>query len=154
MKQLTSHFWLHEFTSSQTAARMGREIVPTESEEMNITRLCALLLEPMRAALRLPFVITSGLRPAWLNEAIGGSKTSSHMAGLAADVKVIGMSPVAFTRWVQTHAPANGWPIDQCILEFPPNGWTHLSIADVPRQQFLTAKNQGGRTVYLPGIAA
>lgn len=152
-KQLSDHFWLHEFCSSQTAARLGRDIVPTAEEEANITRLCKLVLEPIRAALRLPIVITSGLRPDWLNAAIGGSKTSAHLDGRAADVKVVGMSPAHFSRWIEANAQRLNLPIDQVILEFPPNGWTHLAIADKPRQQFLTARSVGGSTVYTAGIA-
>jgi zinc D-Ala-D-Ala carboxypeptidase len=151
---LSEHFALEEFCTSQTAARMGRLIVPTPQIVENLRRLCVTLLEPIRVKLARPLVITSGYRPDWLNVAIGGSKTSSHMHGYAADLKVVGMSPPTFCRWVQNNAAVEGWPIDQCILEFPPNGWTHLGIAERPRQQYLTALHEDGRTIYVNGVMA
>jgi zinc D-Ala-D-Ala carboxypeptidase len=153
--KLSEHFWLHEFTSSQTAARMGREIVPTPEELANLTKLCVTLLEPVRVKLGRPITITSGLRPLWLNTAIGGSKTSAHMKGFAADIKVVGMSPAVFCKWFKNNYETEGWVFDQCILEFPENGgWTHLGISAEPsRYQFLTATaNQNGATQYWPGL--
>ncbi len=152
MTQLTDHFFLREFLSSETAARLGQEIVPSAEEIANITRLCKTLLEPIRVKLGKPLVVTSGLRPLWLNLQIGGSTNSAHMHGLAADVKVVGMTPEVFCRWIQMHMEAEDWPIDQCILEFPPNGWTHLSVRDAPRAQFLTARKEHDKTLYVPGI--
>lgn len=148
--KLTEHFFLHEFLQSETAARLGQEIVPTPQELANITRLCVTLLEPIRRRLGRTVVITSGLRPLWLNLAIGGSPKSAHMDGLAADIKVAGMSPAVFCRWIQQNADAEDWPIDQCIMEF--GQWTHLSVRDKPRMQFLTAKKLGSIVSYLPGI--
>lgn len=153
MTQLSPHFNLREFLASETAARMGREIVPTPQQLANLTRLCTTLLEPIRVKLCRPIVITSGLRPAWLNEAIGGSRTSAHMDGLAADIKVVGMSPAVFSQWVSNHFIEEGWPVDQCILEF--DSWTHLSVvADGKqmRQQFLTARRVNGATLYSQGV--
>lgn len=149
--QLSAHFWLHEFTSSQTAARMGRQIVPSPDVLANLQRLCQQVLEPIRVKLGRPIVITSGYRPDWLNHAIGGSKTSAHQIGNAADIKIVGMSPPTFCRWVQQHAPDEGWPIDQCIQEF--GQWTHIGTAVAPRRQYLTAKSVDGRTVYSEGIS-
>lgn len=149
--KLSAHFNLREFTSSQTAARMGREIVPPPDVLANLQRLAQQVLEPIRVLVGRPLVITSGYRPKWLNEAIGGSLTSAHMSGNAADIKVIGMRPYTFCKWVEQHARAEGWPIDQCIQEF--GQWTHIGTATAPRGQYLTARaDSDRRTVYLPGI--
>ncbi len=152
MTPITPHFHLEEFLVSETAARMGQEIVPDLQETANIVRLCKTLLEPIRVKLGRPIIITSGLRPQWLNLMVGGSPTSAHREGLAADVRVVGMANDVFARWIQMHAEAEDWPIDQCILEFPPNGWVHLSVADKPRMQYLTAKKDHDRTIYQAGI--
>ncbi len=129
---------------------MGRTIEPSSIELANITKLCTTLLEPIRVKLGRSIVITSGLRPPWLNAAVGGSGVSAHMKGLAADIKIVGMTPAVFSKWVQNNAVAEAWPVDQCILEF--DSWTHLSIADAPRGQYLTATKQGGTTVYREGV--
>lgn len=153
--QLSNHFHLREFLSSETAARLGRQIIPTADQLTNLTRLCTTLLEPIRVKLCLPIVITSGLRPAWLNEAIGGSKNSAHLDGLAADVKVVGMTPRVFARWVDNNRGEQLWQVDQCILEF--DAWTHLCIAasgEQPRMQFLTATTMNRRTIYTNGVDA
>ena len=145
MTQLTPHFALYEFLSSETAARMGREIVPTPEQAQNIRRLCETLLEPIRVKLERAMVVTSGLRPDWLNVAIGGAAKSAHMDGLAADIKIVGMSPATFCRWVRS----NGFAVDQCIEEF--GQWSHLSIpaSDAkPRNEYLIATRRDGATHY------
>jgi hypothetical protein len=151
---LSPHFTLEEFCASQTAARMGRAIEPTDADLANLTRLCFTVLEPLRASLGAPIRISSGLRPFWLNEAIGGSKTSAHMEGRAADIIVPGMSPAEVCRRMGTL----DLPFDQVILEFPDSagsGWTHIGIAhegSEPRRQYLTARVLNGRTNYEIGI--
>lgn len=141
--QLTQHFWLEEFLYSETAARMGRLIVPNAMQLANIERLCVQVLEPIRSLLGRPMFITSGLRPEWLNIAIGGSSNSAHMDGLAADVKVVGMAPREFCRWIRN----SGFQVDQVIEEY--SQWTHVATSIAPpRNQYLTASIIDRRTVY------
>lgn len=150
---LSPHFTVQEFCTSQTAARLGHIIEPSERDILNLTRLCETVLEPLREDLKRPIVISSGLRPIWLNAAIGGSKTSAHMDGRAADIVVPGLSPLEVCRRVGELA----LPVDQCIHEFPPHGWTHLGIAkegESPRNQYMTARVSNGRTVYEIGVNA
>jgi zinc D-Ala-D-Ala carboxypeptidase len=149
--KLAAHFSLAEFCVSQTSARRGKRIEPTEAEIHNLTRLCVTVLEPLRIDLGRPIVVTSGLRPLWLNQAIGGSKTSAHMDGRAADIVVPGMSPLEVCRRVCELRLL----VDQCIYEF--GEWTHLGIAPYdarPRDQYLTARVLNGRTVYEIGVNA
>jgi zinc D-Ala-D-Ala carboxypeptidase len=139
--------------TSQTAARMGRLIEATPADIQNLARLCVLVLEPLRDALDRPIVITSGLRPEWLNAEIRGSKTSAHVTGRAADIKVPGMTPLEVCQMVRTLM----LPVDQCIHEFPPQGWTHIGIAaegTQRRNQFLTARVVNGKTIYESGVNA
>jgi len=156
MTSLSEHFDLAEFCSSQTAARMGRTIEPSPGELQNLTRLCVTVLEPLREALGRPIHISSGLRPLWLNQAIGGSSTSAHMDGRAADIEVPGMSPLEVCRKVVEL----NLPIDQVIHEFPNSsggGWCHVGIAksdERPRNQLRTARVVAGRTVYEIGVNA
>lgn len=149
MTQLSPHFSLEELCSSETATRMGREIIPPPDVLTNLTRLCKDVLEPLRVRLGRPMVITSGYRPPWLNTLIGGSKTSAHMFGRAADIKVVGMDPQMFSRWILHTYQGENWPIDQVIYE---GTWTHVGIADVPRGQFLTAHFGNGGVTYTEGV--
>lgn len=86
---LSSHFCLKEFTESATARKHGIvNEAPPEAVE-NLRRLCEGCLEPLREALQLPVVITSGYRTKELNSMLAhASDRSQHMAGQAADFYV------------------------------------------------------------------
>src|SRR5690606_37350881 len=147
--KLTAHFHLREFLRSQTAERLGRVIQAPPYVVQNLTALCQLILEPARKQLDLPFVISSGYRPAWLNDRIGGSKTSAHLDGLAADVLVVGMRPLAFCQYLEGSA----LPFDQLIWE---GSWTHVALApdgSVARRQVLTAHFGPRGVTYSRGLA-
>lgn len=147
--QLSKSFWLREFLRSETAARMGREIVPTDENVANLRRLCENLLQPIRDALGRVITITSGLRPEWLNLAIGGTRTSEHIDGRAADFLIAGYTPYAAT--VAIHAMHLPW--NQLIHEF--GQWTHMSVPPVgtaPRRDVKTARFVAGRIEYPSGV--
>ena len=83
---LSPHFSLKEMTDSQTAVKYGIANVPSEQEIENLHRLCQGTLEPLREALQLPVVITSGFRTKALNDKLAHpSERSQHMQGQAAD---------------------------------------------------------------------
>jgi zinc D-Ala-D-Ala carboxypeptidase len=148
---LSPHFSLAELTFSETAIRAGREISPDETIIANLRNLCVSVLEPLREALGAPIVISSGYRPEWLNIIVGGSKTSDHMSGRAADIRAIGLAPIQVCR----KACELELPTNQVILEF--GRWCHISVAPinaVPRGDVLTAKSIKGQTTYYPGLVA
>ena len=145
--QLSEHFELAEFLVSETAARRGIANEPTPEIIENLRRLCQLVLEPLRVKLARPVVITSGYRSPALNRAIGGSPTSHHMQGRAADLIVPGITPLAVCQ----AASQLKLPCVQIIHEF--GRWAHLSVAaSTERTQLLTAKLTQGKTVYEPGL--
>lgn len=141
----STHFSYSEFTFSQTAARMGREVViePSSLVEIHIKELCLNVLEPLRAHLNRPIRITSGYRPEWLNKAIGGSASSQHMIGQAADIVVDGVPPDLVAK---TLIDA-GIEFDQLIVEF--GRWVHVSFNfGRNRGEALKASKVNGETVY------
>lgn len=86
---LSPHFKLREFTESTTAQKHGIANIPTEEAVENLKRLCEHTLEPLREALQLPVVITSGFRTKALNSLLAhASDKSQHMLGQAADFYV------------------------------------------------------------------
>lgn len=138
-------FWLSEFTVSAMAERLGRSVVIPPELIPNVERLVTTVLQPLRDELIRPVVIISGYRPAWLNNQVGGSRTSAHKDARAADIIVPGVAPAHVVKVVR----ALGLPVDQAIEEF--GSWTHLGIAatgDEPRREFLAATKRNGRTVY------
>lgn len=96
---LSPHFSLLEFTESATARKHGIVNEPTAEAVENLKALCAHTLEPLREALGLPIVITSGYRSRALNDRVGHrSDRSQHMSGCAADFHVA-QGPVQGSRF-------------------------------------------------------
>lgn len=87
MKPLGIYFELSEFTVSATAQRELISNVPTKRAMMSLRYLVKNLLDPLREYVGRPVRITSGYRSEQLNRLIGGSSTSQHMLGEAADIK-------------------------------------------------------------------
>ena len=88
---LSPHFSLSEFTESATARKHGIANVPPPEAVENLRSLCVHTLEPLREALQLPVVITSGFRTKALNDILAhASERSQHMQGQAADFYVSG----------------------------------------------------------------
>jgi hypothetical protein len=86
---LTPHFALQEFIRSATAHKHGIANNPPPEAVENLKLLCRHTLEPLREALGLPVVITSGYRCKALNNIIAHhSNRSQHMKGQAADFHV------------------------------------------------------------------
>ena len=140
--KLSPNFSLEELTFSQVAARRGIDNTPPAKVKDNLERL-ALFLEQVRKVVNKPISISSGYRSREVNESVGGSKTSQHCEGCAADFNVKGMSPDAVVRAI-VNADI---PYDQVILEF--DSWVHISVPTVkgtpPRKQALIIDNNGKR---------
>ena len=82
---LSPHFALSEFTKSATARSHGIKNEPAPEQVDNLKALCLGCLEPLREALGLPVVITSGYRTKALNSMLAhSSERSQHMLGQAA----------------------------------------------------------------------
>lgn len=144
--QITENFWLNEFLNSQTAARHGIPMNPTGTVCNNIERLCKTVLQPLRDDVGRSIFITSGYRPYELNRLIGGSESSEHINGNAADFVVAGMTPYeTCQRMIEL-----GLEVDQLIHEF--GRWIHVGLRDELRGQRLTAYRDAGGTRYVNGI--
>ena len=86
---LSPHFALSEFTKSATARSHGIKNEPAPEHVENLRALCVHTLEPLREALGLPIIITSGYRTKQLNHLlVNHSVKSQHMNGQAADFYV------------------------------------------------------------------
>ena len=148
--KLSAHFALDEFTRSDYATRHGIDNTPPGFVLTNL-RMLAARLERVRLILGTPLLITSGYRCPLLNRAIGGSTTSAHVGGLAADF----ISPEYGNAFAVARAiEANGDEIDfdQLIYE---GGWVHVGFSALtqPRREVLTAKFRNGRAHYSEGLA-
>ena len=96
---LSPHFVLDEFTESATARKHGIVNTPPPEAVNNLKALCWGNLEPLREALQLPVVITSGYRTKALNSLLAhASERSQHMLGQAADFYVV-QAPVSGSKF-------------------------------------------------------
>jgi len=152
---LTANFTLSELTKSETALRYGMENIPTQTEIDNLTALCYNVLQPVRDHFARGVKVNSGFRHPLVNAKVGGSTTSDHCKGMAADIEIPGVANAELAEWIKDNCEFR-----QLILEFytpgiPDSGWVHVSYD--PRdlkKQVLTATKQNGKTVYLPGLVA
>lgn len=128
------HFTRREMRASETAARLMIDNTPPPEAEKNLERLCVDFLEPIRAAFG-PIRVTSGYRCVDLNASIGGSLTSAHTDGRAADFEPLaGATLRSVMEWLMRSALM----FDQVIYEY--GAWIHLGIAREgrkPRRQAL-----------------
>jgi len=149
--KLSKNFSLNEFTKSQTATRHSIDNTPSMTVILNLTSLCEGVLQPVRNNFMKPMVISSGFRCEELNTKIGGSKTSQHILGQAADIEVLGVSNLELSDWIH-----NNLNYDQLILEFynekkgPHSGWVHVSFDKTNnKHEYKEAyKNEQGQTRY------
>ena len=148
MTQLTAHFTLEEFTDSQTAARKGLNNVPPPSshERKGLQRTAEVMVRVRTILDDKPILVSSGYRSPPVNAAVGGSKSSAHMSGLAVDFSCPGFgTPLQICKALEPHMKSLG--IDQLIHEY--NTWVHLGLTDgTPRQMALTIDNRGTRSGF------
>jgi len=136
--KLSRHFTLEEVLKSETAIRKGIDNTPREEQLFQIQQLCSIVADEIREHYNKPIRITSGFRCEKLNKAIGGSPKSQHRAengDAAIDFQFYdpSMNLEAVFQWI---VKLSNIPFDQCIAEFLPEGWIHISYR-------LDGKNRG-----------
>ena len=80
------YFSFQEMERSDTAVRYAIDNSIPEKLKDNVARLVDNVLDPLREAWGRPLTVSSGYRCPALNRAVGGSATSHHMDGMAADI--------------------------------------------------------------------
>ncbi len=152
---LTTNFTLSELTKSETALRHGMDNTPGETEIANLKTLAEKVLQPVREHYQRGVKVNSGYRAPEVNQKVGGSRTSDHCKGQAADIEIPGVANADLAKWITENLD-----FTQVILEFytqgvPDSGWVHVSYDPQNlKKQALTAVKQNGKTVYLPGLVA
>jgi zinc D-Ala-D-Ala carboxypeptidase len=166
---LSKHFWLSEFTRSETATRAGLRNEPDMTQLAQLRRL-ALQAEDVRTALQgAPIVISSGLRTWIVNGLVCGLITLQDLEHLDARAELVALlrkqpsghkdgRAMDFTaprfgtpREIVARLRDTSLPFDQLIYE---GTWVHYGIAregEAPRRQVLTAVfRRGEPTRYVP----
>jgi len=116
-------FTFHEFEYSDTAKIKHINNVADDSVRRNLSILTDEVLDPARRAFGKPIKVNSGYRSKALNEAIGGSATSQHLTGCAADLDGGDRND---NRRLAKLIVELGLPFDQLIDE-KNYAWVHVS---------------------------
>ena len=109
-------------------------VVPEKGTKIynNLVYLIEHLLDPVRERLGKAVIVTSGYRNEKLNKAVGGSSTSNHLYGHAADVHIKGNNVEIIEALLSLDIE-----FDECIAEkavFNKQGeltgceWVHLAV--------------------------
>ena len=152
--RLSKNFALSEMVKSATAERLNVDNSPSDIHLVNLTHLAIHILQPVRDEFGV-ITINSGYRSPALNAKVGGSKTSQHCNGQAADFESFSTPNPDLAKWI-----ANKLEFDQLILEFydgvnPNSGWVHCSYNLMGnRKKILTALKTGGKVVYKNGFVS
>lgn len=136
--QLSRNFRLEEFIRSETARLRGIDNSPPPDILASL-RVTALGCEQVRAAIGRPLRIMSGYRCPALNAAVGGSKTSSHLTGLAADLSAPGLTAMGLAQAIRDSRIM----FDQLILETS-RGVVHVGFGPLLRRQVMTQAGAAG----------
>jgi len=148
---LGTYFTLAEFCQSTAAKNAGLTLDPSPEAVEALRLLVANVLDPLRASLGVPVRVTSGYRSPALNTLLGGSRTTQHVKGEAADVKCAAFDALAIAR----RAIELGLEYDQIIWYAPERGGhVHVSFSArrANRRQVLHAPARGGYVAWSPSI--
>lgn len=151
MNKYPANFSRQELLFSATGTRLGIDNTPDSQEKENNILKTALFLQDLRDKLKehykkdVPIRVYSCYRSEELNNAVGGSKTSAHKNGLAADIVAVGLSNKELGNFIVTNLE-----FDQLIYEFGESGWIHVGIKTEKsnRRMVLSASKVNGKTVY------
>ena len=139
---MSKYFTFSELTKSSTADKLGIDNTPTDKTiQNNITELIE-VLDGVREAWTIKcekecwgnpaIVVNSGYRCDALNKVIGGSKTSAHSIGAAADIEPKNQHNKEFLSFLEQYLLDNHIPFDQLLSEHPDkNGvpsWIHIGL--------------------------
>ena len=152
--RLSKNFALSEMVKSATAERLNVDNSPSDIHLVNLTHLAIHILQPVRDEFGV-ITINSGYRSPSLNAKVGGSKTSQHCNGQAADFESFSTPNPDLAKWI-----ANNLEFDQLILEFydgvnPNSGWVHCSYNLMGnRKKIMTALKTKSGVQYKNGFVS
>ena len=136
-----NYFEFIEFVRSNTAKQNNIDNIPTFDDIDRIAALAA-VLDQLRAAWKSGIRISSGFRCDALNRLVGGSATSVHKIGYAADLVPVNGKFEEFVKFVEDWLKKNRIKFDQLIIESDSKGdrWLHIGLYNNAGQQRCEVK--------------
>ena len=124
---ISKNFTFDEFEYSHTAEKLGlKNEIPTETVRRAVRLLVLNVLQPLRDTYGKPLFVNSGYRSSDLNKAVGGSNSSQHLRGEAADIAA--EDPLLLLRLIKE----NNLPFDQLIIY---DDFIHISYSSSGKQR-------------------
>lgn len=140
---LSRHFSLEELTRSDTAIAHGIMNKPTTLHLANLQQYTAPGLEQVREICGgFAVNVHVAYRNPEVNRLVGGTPTSAHPLGLAADITVAGQTPLQTAKLIAAAMKAGKIKIDQLILERTPASNVHVSFD--PRARGMMGRQPKG----------
>lgn len=118
-----TYFSFQELERSATATKFAVDNTAPESARRNMAVLVDKVLDPLRKAWGKPLTVNSGYRCPQLNRLVGGSATSHHLKGMAADITT---GNATDNRRLYQLAQTLGLPFTQLIGKKYNFGWIHI----------------------------
>ena len=122
--KLSPHFTFAELTKTSKEPYKLLNSLLAKQYINNLQILANYLLEPARAILNTPLIITSGYRCPALNKEIGGNQNSQHLNATAADF-VINDKNTSLEQAFSALKESPFLQYGQLILE---RNWIHISL--------------------------
>lgn len=138
MGTISKNFSYWEFEASETADKKGIcNVITTFEVRDAVKALVDTVLQPLRDAWGGPITISSGWRCDELNKEVGGSATSAHKTGYAADIVPNKGDLETFFQFVKKWLVDNKVKFDQCAIESDRRGavWVHIGMYGPNRRQ-------------------
>lgn len=150
---LSTNLTLAECCRSQTAKRLGINNTPHDDNVIeNLKAVAENVFQPCREYVGGPLYVSSGYRSPELNVAIGGSKYSQHISGMALDLDADvfgGKTNAEVFSFIKENCV-----FDQLIWEFGTDDnpdWIHVSFhrwGDNRRRCMRAVRHEDGGTEY------
>lgn len=143
MGTISKDFSYAEFERSEKARRSGIiNVIATAEIRDNVKALVDSVLQPLRDVYGMPMNVNSGYRCPELNRMVGGTPSSQHLKGEAADIGCKNPAELAQLAYDL------GLPFDQMII-YP--GFVHFSHKrnGIQRHQILYARTYTGESLNI-----
>lgn len=135
------YFTIEELCYSRKAEANHIDNTPTEEIKYRLKELVDNILDPLREYIGHPIIISSGYRNDAVNRLNGGSPTSAHLEGYAADIIVREMSANTLWNVVLKFCKDNNIKYDQIYYETDGRvDWCHIGYKHNDMQRMQNGK--------------